>query len=655
MKKSFFVMVLVFFLAIVIFSVSITGHKLDQDASYQGETGYSNDMNYQYPHIHFTKYKDSPKGTGNEVFIGFRSNELYKKGGLIELYLKTSGDYRYNGTYEMLDSKTSTPYSVTYTNITINRTTTTSYSRNPGYFRLKPDFNGLDRRETKDRCISQNYFVNETSLTDPSLKTPISCIANYSSDSRCYRGACQSCIDYDSSDGLSGNYTDKGITWNESYSFRPLEGKEDKCINSTHLNESYCNPNDPSDSYITTEVVNCQTKFKVPHVCKDGECHCNSKMDYKKKSCTSDELATLWDANCQVLDSKQVSCDYNNMGVVGDAIPFDSVKIDGKEYNNTKNYTDTGTRDVEIMENGDFVRLDWDTKDNGDDPAELGDELNLEAIDFSSSRQGQKRGYIFVNNLSRSKTVLFDKFTDSNEVCVKDSEGVDSLNDFSDDCTGSDEVKLNCPGSSQGYSCEIAKGGSHYKVWPLKHSGVVELTGSRINTNSICLRSDLNCNPSDWSNVTCNNGTKSRNCNIKQGVSCSGGIGSYETTTCSGSSNGSDVGSGLSGSGTGDVDATSDNLNNTCTRDDWRCTSWGDCSDGTKERVCSKKFDSSCSGGTVPEQTSSEGCDTGESEEVKDTTQSSDGLPSWALAAIIGGVALIVAIIVFFIVAKSKK
>lgn len=71
-----------------------------------------------------------------------------------------------------------------------------------------------------------------------------------------------------------------------------------------------------------------------------------------------------------------------------------------------------------------------------------------------------------------SKTVYVGRVGSGSKICVLDAE-IDSLDEMTADCSGENEVLLDCPGSVGDYSCEIVDG--RFKVSGLKHSGLREV------------------------------------------------------------------------------------------------------------------------------------------------------------------------------------
>ena len=111
--------------------------------------------------------------------------------------------------------------------------------------------------------------------------------------------------------------------------------------------------------------------------------------------------------------------------------------------------------------------------------------------------------------------------TSSNAVCVK-YKSIDDIDDIDDDCLGSSEKMVQCPGTKDDYECDIISG--KLKVSGLENSAVKEFT--YISSPGICTP-DWDC--TDWSNLANQCGTRtcsdSNTCGIITGKPS-------ETKTC---------------------------------------------------------------------------------------------------------------------------
>jgi hypothetical protein len=98
--------------------------------------------------------------------------------------------------------------------------------------------------------------------------------------------------------------------------------------------------------------------------------------------------------------------------------------------------------------------------------------LMLENI--SIHKQNESKSSILIQgiNLTNStKTVYLDMMLNKRHVCVFDKEYV-NISESTTYCNGKDEIRIRCPGSSNGYVCEIVN--NSYKISGLKHSFVFE-------------------------------------------------------------------------------------------------------------------------------------------------------------------------------------
>tara|TARA_Y100000310_G_scaffold344833_1_gene459856 strand:- start:211 stop:3732 length:3522 start_codon:yes stop_codon:yes gene_type:complete len=68
-----------------------------------------------------------------------------------------------------------------------------------------------------------------------------------------------------------------------------------------------------------------------------------------------------------------------------------------------------------------------------------------------------------------TKTFYVDNLSSYEGVCIKDAD-VDSVSDISDNCTGSSETFVHCPGRAGGYNCSL--NGTRWKITGLNHSAV---------------------------------------------------------------------------------------------------------------------------------------------------------------------------------------
>jgi len=125
----------------------------------------------------------------------------------------------------------------------------------------------------------------------------------------------------------------------------------------------------------------------------------------------------------------------------------------------------SGTKLVEFYSNNEKVitfDFDFDSKI-----------LNLSNLQITK-QTSPTEGSIVVKGMPSgvSKTVYIDRLTPSdNSVCIKDAE-ISNISEVSSSCDGTNEFKVECPGTNGGYTCSVE--GSRFKVSGLQHSGVKE-------------------------------------------------------------------------------------------------------------------------------------------------------------------------------------
>jgi len=307
-------------------------------------------------------------------------------------------------------------------------------------------------------------------------------------------------------------------------------------------------------------------------------------------------------------------CDFDGNGLIGteddiDDIHFDlELEIDGDEVDYFENFT--GEEDIDIIDDdGDIVRVEfeWDFDDGP---------LNLREIEIEIQDSDDDFGYIIVKGIDAEKKVRVDKVLNSEMICVKDRESVDDIGDIDDECDGSSEYYIECPGEDDNNRFECALSSQDvYVVDGLDHSGVRELDGTPPPPPP---PPPPGCTPQwsygTWS--TCVNGEKVRTV--------------VDLNSCENSTTETDV----------------------CTVacvPDWDCSGWdpsdSDCSDGeTQERTCP---DLNSCGTTTGRPTQSKTCEQDGSGFTKQT---------WIIIIIVVLVLLIIVVIIIIVkVSGSKK
>jgi len=307
-------------------------------------------------------------------------------------------------------------------------------------------------------------------------------------------------------------------------------------------------------------VTNCGCSWNAS-VCGDSpvlesvqeetSSECSVDWGLHNESCSLSEEYVVYyldSNNCNVttdMPSNETGyCDYDGDGLIGnkddviltryDKEHFE-FKFGGSDFNSSSNYS--GTKKVEFVENERVIlEFNWN----------FNNAFNFNNIEVRRQTGSANEGYIIINGLDVSKTAYVDRISNSDKVCIKDEE-IDSINEISSSCNGTDEVLLDCPESNIGFDCRIIN--DTYKITGLKHSAVLEF-GEGVVSN--CTPS-WNCN--NWSD--CVSGSQSRNCSDLNNCGSNVGIPS-ETRVCG-------EGSCISS---------------------WSCTEWEDCKDDKEVRAC---------------------------------------------------------------------
>lgn len=182
---------------------------------------------------------------------------------------------------------------------------------------------------------------------------------------------------------------------------------------------------------------------------------------------------------------------YERQG--GETINLDLEVYTDRDNDGVNDATDTLIGDKESIEdNYDnlLIKIDEETNLNGsfsgtksieflDDTKTIisfefnFDDNTLNLFDLEIKKQANGIGSIMVKGISNvTKTVYVDRLTSTNNaVCIKDQE-ILTIDEITTDCTGTDEIKLNCPGNNENYACSIEN--NRFKVEGLSHSGVKE-------------------------------------------------------------------------------------------------------------------------------------------------------------------------------------
>ncbi|MBU1989101.1 MAG: hypothetical protein KKD94_06510, partial [Nanoarchaeota archaeon] len=194
--------------------------------------------------------------------------------------------------------------------------------------------------------------------------------------------------------------------------------------------------------------------------------------------------------NVTVRGNDTVYCDPDGNGIIGKVHEIDDdnfdviVYIDNDEINYSTNYTLLGEEKVEFVdEDTDLVRIEFDYD------FEEEEALNLKIIHVEVQDDNDDFGYILIEGLEDiDKEVRVERILDSGIVCVEDR-AIDDIDDIDEDCDGSREYIVQCPGenSNQDIECDVSSG--VYIISGLEHSGVREIDGW---TNPVCGSGHLN-------------------------------------------------------------------------------------------------------------------------------------------------------------------
>lgn len=220
-------------------------------------------------------------------------------------------------------------------------------------------------------------------------------------------------------------------------------------------------------------------------------------------NCTSSDNYIVWynDTNrCNNSAGMPVNltldCDYNKNGIIGNFSSFSQTNINLAVYvdNQTANISQTfnTSKTIEFRE-GNLTRVKFDYA--------FSQPLNMKNITIIKQSSSSDFGYLIVNGIDVSKIITADILDSGSKVCVKNSH-VGNISAVSNNCTGTSEYIVNCPGTNSSFSCNITN--SKFVVSGLTSSAVREFSLSPAN----CTPS-WNC--SSWS--SCINNLQTKTCN----------------------------------------------------------------------------------------------------------------------------------------------
>lgn len=196
------------------------------------------------------------------------------------------------------------------------------------------------------------------------------------------------------------------------------------------------------------------------------------------------------------------------------------------------------------LKDGDNIIIEFDATNDSTDLTNLFIRKQSNESNFS---------YMLIKGLdlisqNKTKTVYLDKILDGSRLCIKDKE-ITSISEISNNCKGTDEFLLECPGTNGDYSCEL--NGVQYKISGLKHSGIKEQEtycgDSSCNggeTCSSCLIDCGNCPTYSYcGDGTCDDNEDCSSCSTDCGCSseykCSSGVCKKKKSSSSSSSSSS--------------------------------------------------------------------------------------------------------------------
>jgi hypothetical protein len=420
-------------------------------------------------------------------------------------------------------------------------------------------------------------------------------------------------------------------TYNISYSGSSSSSPSSRFItvdfpqtDSNHIGTFYCSPtacvpswscgawgacsSSGTQTRTCTDLISCASPQTETQSCAPT---CTNYTSHNN-TCTSDDTFTTY-YTCTSSGTAPTNitndCDYNHLGVIGvnsdvhDTNVQVEVFIDDDPLNTTKNYTGD-ERAVEIFDNDDNLLASFDY--------DFSSPLNLRAIDVIKQPSSSHSGYLIINGLEDIEKTFYVNKKDnaSTKVCARNRD-TSGYSTFSNLCTGNYEHLVNCPGSTDNYTCSLS--GNVFTVSGLTHSAVREMGTSP--PPGSCIPLWNNC--TSWAPTPCTSGQS-------------------QTRTCTDSNHcGTNVGKPP------ETQACPTPPLPSCT-ESWTCTGYSSCVDGQKTRTCTDS--NHC--GTVadkPDQTS--------------TCISSSTDNTTLIIIIVAGVLiiLIIAVILILLLTKKKK
>ncbi|MFC1768928.1 S8 family serine peptidase [Nanoarchaeota archaeon] len=141
-----------------------------------------------------------------------------------------------------------------------------------------------------------------------------------------------------------------------------------------------------------------------------------------------------------------------------------SITIDGSS--NLSEYYN-GSRRIRFLNNSiEYVQFDFN----------LSNESILDLSNVSFEVNNGTEGSIVISGVALpagiTKTFFLDNLSESEGVCIKDTENITSASQISSDCSDTDEIFLSCPGTNGQYDCVYDS--PQWKITGLNHSGVIQ-------------------------------------------------------------------------------------------------------------------------------------------------------------------------------------
>lgn len=311
----------------------------------------------------------------------------------------------------------------------------------------------------------------------------------------CTNGACASCASSNPNNPTQLDFLSSTVGVTKSVSSLsanpgPINTFTDSCSGNS-LTKYYCG----GGLTVLSETKDCASLGN--YVCSNGACviptaTCTPNWIIpsvvNSTSCVNESFVPYDQNNCGVsyTGSAAPSCDSNLNGVIGDeqkclvsgGFDFATSSIGGSVIDPSSNYASlVGPQSVELWKTDSTTSFDWDFSSGT---------LDLCNVEIETQSVSDSAGYLIVKNAVgvSGKTLWFDKKSiSSNSVCIRDLASV-SLSQFSADCSASEEILVPCPGSVQGYTCNVVNSpvdnSLQFEVSFLSHSAVREFTSTTI-------------------------------------------------------------------------------------------------------------------------------------------------------------------------------